>query len=538
MVTAVRLCVNNLRCQRWSIAALTFLAAPVGQAHSATFPYPDIFSQPAIVALHGLEKPYRCDPIVSIFLPELFSSVVALRQTHPVSDDAKTEIADFSWELLPNINQRLALAIEAWRHAPELRNNKPLHDLREKIAGLYRVRNFAPLWIEDEAWREGAASTISRLSEAMNDGLDLRAYRLPSRDKLIPDVDDELALSEAVAAYALQARGARIDPDQISHLIGAKTTLPDPGQAIIDVANAKDLAGDTLVAFNPPHRGYQQLRQKLIELHALRATAATNEKVVENVTGALQSDLRPPIIKSKSHSANKPAANTHLEAEIIANMERWRWLPRDLGTDRIEVNIPDYELAVVRSGVVTHRTRVIVGKETTPTPIFSDSMEYIIINPYWNVPQSIIHKEMMPNGGPGEGFKVSYSHGQMVVRQPPGPSNALGRMKFVFPNDYAVYMHDTQSRNLFAVARRAFSHGCMRVQYPFALAEAVLNGKWSIERLEKLIGSTERYITLSQPLPVHIEYFTTYVNETGQLIQRQDLYGYSLRVRRALGLSG
>ena len=534
----MRPCVNNLRCKRWRIAALTLLVAPTAQAHSTAFPCPDVFSQPAIVALYGLEKPHRGASIVSIFLPELFSSVVALRQPHPVSDDAKTETTDFSWELLPNINQRLALAIEAWRQAPELRNNKTLHDLREKIAALYRIRNFAPLWVEDEAWRKGAAPTISRLLEARNDGLDLRAYRLPSRDKLIPDVDDELALSEAVAAYALQARGARIDPDQISHLIGAKTTLPDPGQAIIDVANAEAMAGDTLVAFNPPHHGYQQLRQKLIELHTLPATATTNEKVAENVAGALQSDLRPPIIKSNFYSTNNPAANTHLEAEIIANMERWRWLPRDLGEERIEVNIPDFELAVFRSGAVTHRTRVIVGKETTPTPIFSDSLEYIIVNPYWNVPQSIIHKEMMPNGGPGAGFKVSYSHGQMVVRQPPGPSNALGQMKFVFPNDYAVYMHDTQSRNLFALSRRAFSHGCMRVQYPFALAEAVLNGKWSKERLEKLIGSTERYITLSQPLPVHVEYFTTYVNETGKLIQRQDLYGYSLRVKRALGLSG
>ena len=145
---------------------------------------------------------------------------------------------------------------------------------------------------------------------------------------------------------------------------------------------------------------------------------------------------------------------------------------------------------------------------------------------------------MMPNGGPGEGFKISYSHGQMVVRQPPGPTNALGNMKFVFPNDYAVYMHDTQSRHLFAQSHRAFSHGCMRVQNPFALAAAILGDSWPTRKLEKLIGPTERYINLAKPLPVHIEYFTTYVDNSGKIVQRPDLYGYSARVRRALGLEG
>ena len=143
-------------------------------------------------------------------------------------------------------------------------------------------------------------------------------------------------------------------------------------------------------------------------------------------------------------------------------------------------------------------------------------------------------------GGVGAGYQVSYRNGQMVVRQPPGEKNALGRIKFVFPNDYAVYMHDTPSRGLFAQSHRAFSHGCMRVDQPFALASAVLGpgSGWSEERVKKLVGPSERYINLSRPLPVHIVYFTVYVDDMGRLAQRPDLYGYSARVRKALGLGG
>ncbi len=235
-----------------------------------------------------------------------------------------------------------------------------------------------------------------------------------------------------------------------------------------------------------------------------------------------------------------------IEAEIIANMERWRWMPRDLGADRIEVNIPDFELAVKRGGAVAHRTRVIVGKTTTPTPVFSDRMRFIVVNPSWSVPPSIIQKEMAAKHGGDlsylaqRGFQVSYRNGRASVRQPPGERNALGRVKFVFPNDYSVYLHDTPTRGLFAQTRRAFSHGCVRVNEPFKLAEAVLapTKEWSEARLRSMIGPSERRIDLNEPLPVHIEYFTAFVDENGQLQLRDDIYGYSAKTRAALKLSG
>jgi murein L,D-transpeptidase YcbB/YkuD len=221
-------------------------------------------------------------------------------------------------------------------------------------------------------------------------------------------------------------------------------------------------------------------------------------------------------------------------------------MPRDLGERRVEVNIPDYEAAVIDNGAVIDLTRVIVGKEQTPTPVFSETMRFLIVNPYWNVPPSILRKEMLPRaaGDPGYfrrlGYEVFSRAGHLLVRQPPGERNAMGRIKFMFPNDFSVYMHDTPTRRLFAAQKRAFSHGCVRVDAPFRFAETVLgraNG-WSEQRVKKLIGGKERYVYLPRPLPVHIEYFTAYVDAAGALQLRSDVYGYSRRVRAALGLEG
>jgi len=217
-------------------------------------------------------------------------------------------------------------------------------------------------------------------------------------------------------------------------------------------------------------------------------------------------------------------------------------MPRELGTEHIEVNIPEFEAVVIDRGAELLRTRVVVGKEDTPTPIFSDTMKFLIVNPYWNVPPSILRKEMLPklandpNYFSRLGYQVFTRNGHLVVRQPPGERNALGQIKFMFPNDFSVYMHDTPMRKLFAAAKRAFSHGCVRVDDPFRFAETVLGAGWSEDRVKKLVGGKEHYVYLPKPLPVHLEYFTAYVDELGELQLREDLYGYSRKVRAALGL--
>jgi murein L,D-transpeptidase YcbB/YkuD len=248
-------------------------------------------------------------------------------------------------------------------------------------------------------------------------------------------------------------------------------------------------------------------------------------------------------LTARTISALSGGDPVQLEGEIISNMERWRWLPRDLGATRVEVNIPDYQVKVTRNEKVVHRARVIVGKVETQTPIFSDSMEYLVVNPYWNVPPSILRKEMLPafQKDPGyftkRGYEVVQRGGQMSVRQPPGERNALGQIKFMFPNDHAVYLHDTPSRALFANPRRAYSHGCVRVEKPFALAQALLPPDWSEERLRKMVGGrNEKTVRLASHIPVHLQYFTIFTDEIGKLEVREDIYGHSRKVRTALGL--
>jgi murein L,D-transpeptidase YcbB/YkuD len=237
-------------------------------------------------------------------------------------------------------------------------------------------------------------------------------------------------------------------------------------------------------------------------------------------------------------------SSARLEGDLIANMERWRWLPRDLGTRHIAVNVPEYRLRLVEQGRVVHQTRVIVGKGESPTPVFSDEMEHIIVNPSWTVPPSILKNEFLPAMARDpyyaerKGFKVIRRGDRISVQQPPGERNALGFIKFIFPNEHAVYLHDTPNRNLFAAERRAFSHGCVRVDQPFRLAEAVLGsgGSWSERKLRDLIGKGERHIRLGQPLSVHLTYFTLTVDDQGQLKFFDDIYGHHRKVRAALGL--
>ena len=525
-------------------AIVSAFAAPA-LAHQYPPRRAEVFDPPPLVALFGAAHvPTRAPLDNPDFAFTDAAPAAALLDAAPRAAPAQPDPLDLAWSLQPAENRELALALDAW--AGEAAAAPDRRRLRAALAAAYAAKNFAPLWIENGEWRASARAALARLARAADDGLDLHAYATPDSEKVAPAAADDLALSEAVAAYALQARGARVDPERISRLIGAKTTLPDPARAVADIAGAGETAGDALQAYNPAHYGYQQLREKLIELRAQRAAAPVADRRYAAADGVSQSDALPPASKSKRRRAAAPAkaSTARVEAEIIANMERWRWLPRDLGDERVEVNIPDFELAVVRNGEVTHRTRIIVGKETTPTPIFSNALQYIIVNPYWNVPPSILNKEMLPkaNGDvaaiAASGFDVSYRRGKLVVRQPPGERNALGRIKFMFPNDFSVYLHDTPSRNLFAASHRAFSHGCMRVDAPFALAEAVLGpgGGWSESRVRRLIGGSERYINLSKPLPIHIEYFTAYVDEGGRIVLRPDLYGYSARVRTALGL--
>jgi len=455
----------------------------------------------------------------------------------------------------PAINLAIRAALTRLAAEPEQPGEKistEMRSRRQAVEAFYAGRNDAPLWLDKGQWTDAAKAAFSRLQRAAEDGLDLHGMKVYSLDKGSDAAlaEGEIALSEAVAAYAFQASGGRVDPARISKLIAARPQIVDPAHALEATAQAAD-ADATLQGFNPPQPGYLALRTKLAELRAdpmPTARVASTDPSLRIAEAGRRTPIRADRLSGLEPAASKgeERARQQVEAEIVANMERWRWLPRDLGVDHLEVNIPDYEVRLYHGPALAYSTRVVVGKPDTPTPLFSNKMVYLIVNPSWNVPQSIIKKEMMPRlaADPNYlkrlGYDVDYENGRLHVRQPPGERNALGRIKFMFPNDYAVYLHDTPSRALFASTRRAFSHGCVRVDQPFDFAQAVLGPDkgWSEARMKKLIGGKERTVFLPESLPIHLVYFTVAVDESGNLRQSEDIYGYSRKVRSLLGLQG
>jgi murein L,D-transpeptidase YcbB/YkuD len=460
---------------------------------------------------------------------------------------------------------------------------------RDALVTFYEARDWAPLWMTGTAAAPSARAVADLLARADEDGLDPAAYPVPSLATLptpASRVEAEIALSAAALAYAHDARGGRLDPTRLSGLITPVLELPDPAVVLAGLAGASDPAA-LLGGFQPPHAGYRALKAHLREMHDATAAIPAPQPVFEGPPlreGDL--DQRVPLLRSRLDLAARsdtvydgelrraiaalqkrnriratgvfdartadllephPKARSLRglgSADIIANMERWRWLPQDLGDRHIMVNLPDFSLRLVEGGRTIHRARVIVGKTETQTPVFSHRMEHVVVNPSWHIPPSIMKNEILPglardpDYAARRGYEVVRRGNTISVRQPPGERNALGFIKFMFPNQHSVYLHDTPSRGLFSADRRAFSHGCVRVDQPFRLAEFVLGDQgYTEERLRRLIGSGERTIKLARFLPVHLGYFTVFVDEDGQLQRREDLYGHDGKVKTALGLS-
>ncbi|MCJ2017934.1 L,D-transpeptidase family protein [Methylobacterium sp. E-065] len=467
---------------------------------------------------------------------------------------------------------------------------------RDAIRAFYEARASKSLWVADGAWTEAAKAVTARLAAAVEDGLDASAYTIPNLpgkpdEKAVADAD--LRLSAAAVLYARDARGGRINLASISRLITPHLDLPAGNDVLTKLGDAGAKAGDVLQGYNPATPGYLALKARLA---SLRGPAPVAVKPLRLPSGpALRlgmHDPRVPLLRAHFGLDNRPSGTfdqgpgepdtydsavadavskfqrgrglpatgilnvqtvlaladagrstrpTGGEAELIVNMERWRWLPGDLGPDYILVNVPEYRLRAYRGGVLRDEARVIVGKPDSRTPLFSGLMEYAVVNPSWYVPPSIL-KTMAPKlagygGKTWGGYEVVRRGGHISLRQPPGERNALGFIKFMFPNQHAVYLHDTPNRSLFSAAKRDFSHGCVRVDDPFRLADAVLPD-WSAERLKKLIGKGERTLRLPEKLPVHLAYFTAYMDDSGTYRTLPDLYGYDAPMRAALGLPG
>ncbi|WP_127091022.1 L,D-transpeptidase family protein [Aquabacter cavernae] len=478
---------------------------------------------------------------------------------------------------------------------------------QEAIAAFYGARADAPVFVDQKGLTARGKAIIARFSAAGEDGLEPSDYKLPKITGTDPDqlAQAELRLAASALVYARHAQAGRFDPSRVSSGVTPTRSFPDQLSVLNALATASD-ASAALAAYNPPHAGYAALKAKLAEAQTpakagtkrlpfipdgmrirpgevdvrvpllrerlgLAPSQAENDRIYDapvveavrlfQMTGGLEAD---GVVGAGTLAAlNAIAAPRDRTSQIIANMERWRWLPRDLGQAHVMVNIPEYMVRIVDNGRVIHDTRVVVGKPETPTPLLTHDMEYVVVNPSWNVPPSIARKEMLPNlqrdpyylarqgitierGGravdPGS-VNWAAGLGGYSFRQPPGERNALGRIKFMFPNQHSVYLHDTSSRSLFANERRAYSHGCVRVQDPLSFGEVVFslgmpNDGWTEQKIGAMFGGKERYINLKRHIPVHLVYFTAFTDPTGRFVSRPDLYGIDAKVEELLGLDG
>ncbi|SON57222.1 murein L,D-transpeptidase [Hartmannibacter diazotrophicus] len=477
--------------------------------------------------------------------------------------------------------------------------------LVKAVTEFYAARANAPVWTDQGRITDRGRSVIATIRDASEDGIDPRHFDLPTipEDAAMPTsnwatAEIDVKLTVAVLDYAKRAMSGSVAPSQISDMITRRPPQVDPQEALTRLADATD-PGAVLEAFNPPQDGFRRLRAKLAEVRQQdrEATPVTVIPVGRSLHPGMR-DARVALLRtrlgvpetqvdsdiydseleaavrafqqSKGLTADAVVGPNTLavlngeardkESEIIANMEMWRWMPRDLGNDYIFVNVPNYEVSIRRNGKIVHEARVVVGTVKNQTPIFSDEMEYLVVNPYWNVPVSIATKEMLHQiqKNPAayfarHGYEALYN-GHVVdpsmiwwdqstlskvrIRQPPGEANALGHIKFMFPNAHAVYLHDTPSRSLFQKDFRAYSHGCVRVQDPFAFAQAILEDEPNVTlaQVKGLIGKGERRVDLDHHIPVHIAYFTAWVDDDGALQMRNDIYGHTARMKAALGL--
>lgn len=226
--------------------------------------------------------------------------------------------------------------------------------------------------------------------------------------------------------------------------------------------------------------------------------------------------------------------------QMLINMERMRWMPEQEAGKRVVVNIPEFRLHVYQGNEDVLSMDVVVGKAANKTVIFSDRIKHVVFSPYWNLPQSIVRNEVLPGLKQDPAYLDRHRmevtgerNGLPIVRQKPGPENALGRVKFIFPNKYIIYLHDTPAKQLFQRTTRAFSHGCIRLANPSALAANLLVNKpeWSPEKIkEAMVADKELWVNIEQPVPVYITYFTSWVDTSGKLNFRKDIYGHDERL--------
>ena len=472
----------------------------------------------------------------------------------------------------------------------------------------YRLREFTPLWVAAEGPLPLFHRTVELLRTAYRHGLTPADYHLecltaaeerfrgvreqgqrPSPRDL---AEQDVVLTDAFLTFGSHLVAGRVDPEQLYPQWLSATRRADLLQALRDLEEHRDpqravrrlapsrgeyvrtlAAAEALGTTNWQPYGYghalqrgmrdrrvPELRRRLAacgDMDPAASLAETNfDASLEEAVRRFQArhGLAPDGIVGPAtrRALNVPAAERR--RQLLLNLERWRWLPRSWGHHYVLVNAADYALEAFSEGERVLRMRVIVGEEYRRTPVFSQQMTYLEINPFWNMPDSIAAEELLPRLRRDPGYLADHHYELLSgwgassrlldprgvdwqrvsaealpgrIRQLPGPWNALGRIKFMFPNRFNVYLHDTPDRHLFQRNQRAFSHGCIRVERPVELALFALqeNPGWNRERIEREIeGGERRVVQLARPVSVHLLYLTAWVDEAGVTQFREDIY--------------
>jgi len=492
------------------------------------------------------------------------------------------------------------------------------------LPGFYVRRLYRPAWSDKGGPTRLGDDLVNALRRADRDGLRPKDYHLAAIENLlegvradvrsggviIPDrcAELDLLITDAFLAYGSHLLAGRVNPETLSPEWVANRRSADFATLLETALTSRDVTG-TLARLAPPQPGFRRLREALVYHRevALRGgwptipdgvtlkrgdhappVAALRERLslggdlgvaqwedAELFDEALEQALKRFQRRHGLTADGKMGASTRAELNVSAerrveqlelNLERWRWLPQDLGRRHIIVNIAAFELEVVEEEAVVLAMRVVVGRPYQSTPVFSATVQYIVLNPYWNVPRGITVKEMLPRikrdssyfareklrvfKGWGLGARevdpatvdwavITPAGFPFHLRQDSGALNSLGRVKFVFPNKFNVYLHDTPSRELFGKTQRDFSHGCIRIQQPIELAVYLLrqgqDPRWNREAfLRALDEAVDRSVSLPEPIPIHLLYWTAWADGDGTIQFRPDIYGHDASLSEAL----
>ena len=491
--------------------------------------------------------------------------------------------------------------------ANEPRLPLPVRQRAEALVAYYQENGGPLLWVG----RKHMDELVARLMAATDDGLDPKSYPADQLAKLVDATGHtdarsraiiELYFSAAFLEYASDLKVGRVLPHKVDPNFFLEHRTIDQLAALNELGRAKSVDA-FFDAWQPQAPDYAALKRSLADYRAIAEAGGWPSVPLGDSLKPGISDDRVPVLRARlfftdgapRQSSGPPglydqglvnavkwfqkrhgldddgivgrntvaALNVPVEeriAEITVAMERWRWMPENLGRDHLIVNIAGFDLKHVDNGKVVDRMAVVVGKPYSRTPEFSDRVRYLEFNPYWNVPSDIAIREELPKlqSDPAalaaSGFEAvrgdqvyrltdidwsQYGPGNFPfqLRQRPGPANALGRVKFMFPNQFNVYLHDTPSRGAFAAQTRAFSHGCVRLSRPLDLASEVLSGTsgWDRRRIDAVVAGGDRTIVnLATPLPVHITYLTAWVDD-GTPNFRNDIYAQDAKLISALG---